>query len=253
VNTIEHMAGGELVPLYQRVKDEIIGQIKSGSWPTGHRVPSENQLVRQMGISRMTINRALRELTQDGYLARLQGVGTFVRERQRRSSLVELRDIADEIAERGHSHSTDIVSLRKAIATDVLAEQFETAAGTRLFHVVLVHFENSRPMQVEDRYVSATAAPDFIKQDFKLTTPTAYLLSLMPAEELEHVVRAVRPSDTVRRLLKCRADQACLEVRRRSWSAGDVITTVTMTYPGDHYALGGRHHTAPAAPRGPNA
>ena len=67
-------------PLYARVKQMIVQQIENGSWPPHHRVPSESELVSELGFSRMTINRALRELTAEGLLVRMQGVGTFVAE-----------------------------------------------------------------------------------------------------------------------------------------------------------------------------
>ena len=65
-------------PLYARVKQMIAQQIRSGAWPAHYRVPSESELVEELGFSRMTINRALRELTAEGLLVRMQGVGTFV-------------------------------------------------------------------------------------------------------------------------------------------------------------------------------
>ncbi|KJG88129.1 GntR family transcriptional regulator, partial [Yersinia pestis subsp. microtus bv. Ulegeica] len=50
-------------PIYQRVKLAIIRQIRTGTWQPHQRVPSESELVTELGVSRMTINRALRELT----------------------------------------------------------------------------------------------------------------------------------------------------------------------------------------------
>lgn len=65
-------------PLYRKVKAHIIDQIQNGQLGADQRIPSENELVRKLNISRMTVNRALRELTQEGWLRRIQGVGTFV-------------------------------------------------------------------------------------------------------------------------------------------------------------------------------
>jgi DNA-binding GntR family transcriptional regulator len=70
-------------------------------------VPSENELAGHFRISRMTANRALNELTAGGFLARVPGVGTFVKEPRARSSLLELRNIAEEIGARGHTHSAE--------------------------------------------------------------------------------------------------------------------------------------------------
>ena len=64
-------------PIYQRVKQAIIGQIRAGVWKPHQRIPSESELVNEIGVSRMTINRALRELTSEGFLIRMQGVGLF--------------------------------------------------------------------------------------------------------------------------------------------------------------------------------
>lgn len=60
-------------PIYQRVKQAIVSQISEGVWQPNQRVPSESELVNELGVSRMTINRALRELTSEGYLMRMQG------------------------------------------------------------------------------------------------------------------------------------------------------------------------------------
>ena len=87
----------ELLPRYSRVKRMITDKIDSGAWQPRHRIPSESELVRDLGVSRMTINRALRELTLDGRLVRVQGVGTFVAEPKAQSALFEVRNIADEI------------------------------------------------------------------------------------------------------------------------------------------------------------
>ena len=72
----------------------------------------EAELVAQFGFSRMTINRALRELTDEGLLVRLQGVGTFVAEPKGQSALFEIRSIADEIAARNHQHHRPSVHRR---------------------------------------------------------------------------------------------------------------------------------------------
>ena len=66
------------VALYQQVKDFIAGRIQDGTWRPGDKLPSENDLVGQFGMSRMTVNRALRELVEQGRIRRVAGVGSFV-------------------------------------------------------------------------------------------------------------------------------------------------------------------------------
>ena len=92
-------------PRYQQLKDLIITRISSGELGPNDRVPSENELVESMSVSRMTANRALRELTDEGYVERIAGRGTFVSDFRSHSHVLEVHNIADEIALRGHRHS----------------------------------------------------------------------------------------------------------------------------------------------------
>ena len=66
------------MPRYEQVKSHILKLIGDGTLAPHDRVPSENELVDAFGLSRMTVNRALRELAEEGYVVRLAGVGTFV-------------------------------------------------------------------------------------------------------------------------------------------------------------------------------
>src|ERR1700761_1853658 len=143
-----------LQPLYLQVKRHILDNIGSGKWGAAARVPSENDLVRSFGVSRMTANRALRELRDEGVLVRIAGVGSFVADRHVRAHPLEVRSIADEIRERGHVHRAEIVALERARAVGELCEDFGVPPRSELYCSVIVHFENDRPVQLEDRYVS---------------------------------------------------------------------------------------------------
>ena len=69
------LQGADAGPLYLAVKQLIHERIDSGAWPPNFRVPSENELVSELGVSRMTANRALRELASEGVIKRVQGRG----------------------------------------------------------------------------------------------------------------------------------------------------------------------------------
>ncbi|MFT3988231.1 histidine utilization repressor [Aestuariivirga sp.] len=232
-------------PLYARVKDHIVTQIRSRKLAPGSRVPSENELVESFGISRMTANRALRELTAEGFVDRVPGVGTFVKEPPARTSLMELRNIAEEIEQRGHRHTARIVHREQITSPPPLTDAFELRLPRSVYHLRLVHEENGVPVQIEDRYVNPAAAPDFLTQDFSHTTPTAYLVATLPVDELEHTVEAAMPTPDQQRLLGIGPEEPCLVLHRRSWSEGQVVTVATLTYPASRYALYSRYRTTP--------
>lgn len=227
-------------PLYLQVKRHILDNIGSGKWGTAARVPSENDIVKSFGVSRMTANRALRELRDEGVLVRVAGVGSFVADSLAHAHPLEIRSIADEIRRRGHVHRAAVVSLEKVRATAELAEDFGIASRSELYCSVIVHFENDRPIQLEDRYVQPKLAPDYLKVDFNQTTPTDYLIQVAPLQEAEHLLRAAMPDERTRKLLAMKRDEPCLVVIRRTWTAGLIASVAHLHHPGSRYELSGR-------------
>jgi GntR family histidine utilization transcriptional repressor len=227
-------------PLYERIKNLILTQIASGGWAAAQRIPSENELVRQVGASRMTVNRALRELTDAGYLVRRQGVGTFVADRRAQGHPLAIRNIADEILARGHLHTAQVMSLERCTATAQLAGRFNLRAGHPLFHSRMVHRENGLPIQLEDRYVNPAVAPGYLEQDFTVTTPNAYLMQVAPLQSVEHIVQAARTDTATAQLLQMEATEPCLVLHRRTWTQGAVATTVTLSHPASRFELQGQ-------------
>ncbi len=228
------------VPLYLQVKRHILDNIGSGKWAASTRVPSESEIVKSFGISRMTANRALRELRDEGVLVRVAGVGSFVADAQARAHPLEIRGIADEIQRRGHRHRAEVIALERRVARGALAEDFQVAAGSELFFSSIVHYENDLPVQLEDRYVSPQLAPDYLQMDFQRTTAHDYLIKVAPLQEAEHVLRAVMPDERTRKLLDMKRNEPCLFVNRRTWTFGSVASVAKLYYPGSRYEMSGR-------------
>ncbi len=228
-------------PRYQQVKDLIIRRISSGELRPGDRVPSENELVESTEVSRMTANRALRELTDEGYVHRVAGRGTFVADLRARSHLLEVNSIADEIAARGHAHDCRVLRRSLQHARGEIASALHLKQGSEVFHLRLVHTEDGTPVQLEDRYVVADFAPDCLQQDFSAVTPSAYLTSIAPLQEAEQVVRATLPNGAVREHLAMRDDEPSLTVLRRTWSRGRPVTFARLHHPGSRYELTGQY------------
>ena len=232
--------GDEPAPLYQRVKQAIISQIRAGEWKARQRVPSESELVSELGVSRMTINRALRELTAEGYLLRMQGVGTFVAEMKGYTAMLEVHNIADEIAQRGHQHRCQILTLAQGRADPEQAALLGMRTGQPLFHSLMVHYENDLPVQLEDRLVNPQMAPDYLQQDYHSVTPYTYLMRVAPLTAGEHIVEAVLPDLRQRRHLALEEHEPCLLIRRQTWSDSKIVTYARLLYPGSRYKLLGR-------------
>ena len=230
-------------PIYLQIKNQIQRRIDSGQWQSGHKLPSENDLVAALDVSRMTVNRALRELTQEGLIRRVHGLGSFVAETPRHASLIELQDIGVEIENGGKRHRSRVLQLDTIPAPRDVAGRMSLDAGAPVYLLRAVHYQDDEPIQLEKRYVNAAVMPDFIHQDFTRGTATAYLLERFKPDEMEHRVRAVMPDSDTCELLQMAPTEPCLQLTRRTWKDDQVVTHVTLTYPGDRYELGARYAT----------
>jgi len=224
-------------PRYQAVKDYILAGIRSGEFPEGGRIPPELELTERFGVSRMTVNRALRELVAEGVLLRRQGVGTFVSGIKAESPLLEIRNIADEVRARHHVYSNRLLVMEGVRADAEIAARLGVAQGDDAWHSQLLHLENGIPVQLEDRYVRKDLAPDYGEQDFSVQTPNSYLSSLFPLSDLEHIVEAILPNERIRQLLAMDRQEPCLLVKRRTWSGQRLISCAFLYHPGSRYRL----------------
>ncbi|HWT63649.1 MAG TPA: histidine utilization repressor [Ochrobactrum sp.] len=222
-------------PLYERVKSEIKMRIASGEWPEHTRVPSENELVQRFSVSRMTANRALRELATEGLIVRVQGKGSFVAPKKRSAPFMEVRNIAQEIAERGAVHTSRLIMRQSEICGPDLADALEISIGLPIFHSIILHYEDDVPIQLEDRFVNAVVAPDYLSQDFSTITPNAYLSSVSPITHAEQSVEASHPQLWECKLMAIARSEPCLLVKRRTWSDDNIVTLVRLLYPGTRY------------------
>nr|MBF0685240.1 histidine utilization repressor [Pseudomonas sp.] len=233
-------AGSPAAALYQQVKDFIVRKIQDGSWPVGHRLPSEHELVAQFGISRMTVNRALRELAEQGRVRRIAGVGSFVAQEKPQSTLLHIANLAEEIRQRGHDYACDVLMVERVSASLEIASALDMKTGESVFRSVCVHREDGVPVQLEDRYVNPRVSPDFGQQDFSRVQPSEFLVRHVPFDQIEHVIDAVMPTTEQARQLEMEASQPCLLLTRRTWTHGVPVTLVRCLHPSMRYRLGSR-------------
>jgi len=222
---------------YATIKAALRERIAQGGWQPGVRLPSERELVQTFGCARMTVHRALRELEEEGLIERRQGSGSYVAELHPISNLLQVRDIHDEIRERGHAHTTRVCQVAREKADARTAAAMRLPRGAAIYHVQLVHFESGVPIQLEDRHVNPALAPDLMTRDFTQVTPSFVLFEHAPLTEAEQVIEAVLATPEQAQMLEVGTGSALLMVSRRTVSQGAVASVARLYHPGARYRL----------------
>jgi GntR family histidine utilization transcriptional repressor len=156
------------------------------------------------------------------------------------SSRLTIRDIHEEVAERGHVHSTRVLLVAKEKAGAAIARSLGLRTGGAVFHSQLVHLENGVAIQYEDRYVNPAAAPDYLESDFTKVSPTLHLLQHAPLTEASYSIEACLPTAQEAKLLGIKRGEPCLAMLRRTVSGANVASVARLLYPGSRYSFAGQ-------------
>lgn len=236
--------------LSAEIRQELEERIRSGEWGPGHRVPSEHELMERYGCSRMTVNKALSALAVSGLIWRKRRSGSFVASPATEETVLEIHDIAAEIAASGRSYAYERGRRQIREASEEDAGRLQVKTGSPVLALQARHFADSEPHVVEQRLINLAAVPDAREESFADVPSGSWLLQRIPWTDAEHQIRAVSADRALALQLAVAPGAACLVVERRTWHGGVPVTHVRLTYPGERHQLVGRFSPAGEMRRG---
>lgn len=226
--------------LHSQILEDIRGKILEGVWKPGHQLDKETDLALQYGVSRMTMNKVLTRLAQDGYVIRRKRSGTFVAKARTQSAVMAISNIADEVAELGRAYSWNMLNReeRHLVQADlrVLGVR-RSAIEEKALCIQGIHFADAEPFCLESRAINLSTVPQALSMDFVTVVPGMWLLESMPWTTARHSIRAVNTSVQEAKLLDLPVGAACLEVLRKTEMQGAWVTFARLLYPGEAHQL----------------
>ena len=230
-------AAAPALSLHARILGDIEGHILSGDWPPGARIPFEHELSEQYSCSRMTVNKALTQLSKSGLIERRRKAGSFVARIASRSVVLEISDTQTEVVALGLPYRYEILKRRSRKGAPADATRLKGVGVSPVLELTCRHWAGKRPFCIEERLISLKAVPESASETFAEVSPGPWLLARVPWTSAEHRIGA-HPADEKRAaLLGLSQGQACLSIERRTWSADTPITFVRFTYPGESHEL----------------
>lgn len=234
------MAAAQTETLHSRLLEEITRKIVDGQWPPGHLLPKETEMAAQYGVSRMTMNKVLTQLAQEGYVVRRKRTGTMVAQPRAQSAVLAINNIQDEVAALGRRYRWDLLASdrRRPNGPDqrlLDLDPAEAEAEALVLHGL--HYSNDDPFCLESRAINLTTVPDAATMDFAAEVPGSWLLQTMPWTNARHHVRAINVSGRDAAQLHLPLGAACLEILRKTQIEGAWVTSVRLLYPGEAHQL----------------
>jgi GntR family histidine utilization transcriptional repressor len=222
--------------LHQRITDDLAGEIRSGAWPPGYRIPFEHELTARYGCARATVNKAVQALAAAGLVDRRRRAGTFVARPRIQSAVLQIPDMEAEITRRGQTYGYELLS-RRVRALGQTPEETDLGGDGAVLDLRCRHLAGGAPFAFEARVINLAAAPEALDADFSGTAPGAWLLAHAAWTEARHQITAINPdAETAAGLVIDRA-RACLCLKRWTWRPEAGVTYARQVFPGDVYDL----------------
>ena len=229
--------------LHQTILDDIRGKILSGEWGPGTQLPFEQDLARDYGCSRMTVNKVMTQLAASGLVERRRKAGTFVRRPQSYSAIMQIADIRHEVEALGLAYHYEI--LKRQVRPSSPSETSRFKGPVTVLDIHCRHFAARRPFCFENRQINLEAVPDAEHEEFDEQSPGAWLVSRIPWSDADYHIRAVAADDAIARSLLIAPGAPCLWMERRTENLGETVTLVSLTYPGSDHQVMARFSSRP--------
>jgi GntR family histidine utilization transcriptional repressor len=223
--------------LHQRIVSDLEGNILSGRWQPGHRLPFEMELARDYACSRMTVNKALIQLARSGLIERRRKSGSFVTRPASQSAVLEIRDIRADVVAMGLEYSYELLARRRRKASREDEARLGAVKAGEVLELECRHMAGGEPFCCEQRIVALGTVPDAAGEAFEHAAPGPWLLQRVPWSSAQHVIRAAGADTRVARVLGVKPGTPCLAVERLTTLDGAPVTHVRLTWPGDRHEL----------------
>lgn len=228
------------VPIYYQIKQDIQQQIIVGKIKPNERIPSEETLAKQYGISRMTARHAVTQLVNEGFLYRVHGKGTFVSKPRVEKSFAPLTGFVEDMRARGFVPGSKVLALREINPPNKVKGVLQLGGADAVFEIARLRSANAEPIVIQKAYIPSKLCPALLQNDFENSSlyevlAKKYGLILFRASQRLEAVSATREQAE---LLGIKRGSPLLYVERISYLEDSTpVEFVEIWFRGDRYAF----------------
>jgi GntR family transcriptional regulator len=203
-------------PRYHQVYQDLNLRIRSGRWLPGDCIPSEAELCKYYGVSRGTIQRAVRDLVEQGVLRRERGRATYVSAPKLEGSVLASYQ---QSIERPHDAGARVIRCDCVTPTKEIRKIMGLEAGQKVYELERLRFVRGVPLSLQLSFLPADLCPELEKCELGAkhlhdVLQSEYKVSFLRAEEF---LEPVKPDEYVANLLNISTDHPVLFVERSSY------------------------------------
>ncbi|MBI1422673.1 MAG: UTRA domain-containing protein [Gammaproteobacteria bacterium] len=225
-------------PLYLQLKEVLRGYILDGTYAPHSKLPSENELIKQYKVSRITVRQALRDLQKEGLIFSIQGKGSFVTKPKAVQDLTRLQGFGEAMSRHGMETYSKVVSIKRLPADKFVAAALNLDKGQDVFEYKRIRYLNRSPVSLDISYFDVSIGDRLQKEDL-VTRDIFEILENnfgLALESADLTIEATIADDEKAQLLKVEPNSPLLRLERLTFSRGHVpVDFEYLYYIGDFY------------------
>ncbi|HWQ47292.1 MAG TPA: GntR family transcriptional regulator [Longilinea sp.] len=208
-------------PLYVQIQEYLADMILSGKLLPDTKINSERDYSEELGVSRMTVRRALTELVNEGLLVRRHGSGTYVARPRITYEDRELVNYVDAMRAHNLSTSSQLLEFGQIAASRRLAERLQLEIGEPLYRIVVLRLANRVPVLLERGFFPCSRCHNLEEYDLEKTSLYDLLTQAygMQLKRIDQITEAVAASETVAEQLRVEEEFPLLMLSRLMFDA----------------------------------
>ena len=221
---------------YPLIKITLKERLLGVRYQEGLPLPSEPQLAREFGVSRMTARRAIDELEREGYVYRIQGAGTFPTGKRFRQGVFSVRPFKDWA--RHTDHNNRVLQALHINATPEIAIVLQVALNDPVVFIHRLRSAGEEPLLIEKRYINARLADGLLSQDLNAESIHEVMVAMgVQLTRVEQALEAVNLRQEEADLLRVPVGTAAFLLRRTTYSGNQRVSYVNYWVRGDRYTF----------------
>jgi len=224
-------------PLYSQIKENLRQRILDGDYAAHERLPSESDLMKVFGVSRITVRQALRDLHADGLVFSVQGKGTFVSRPKAVQDIQRLQGFGEAMTPQGFETSTRVVGVQEIRAPAQVAEALNVNRSAKVVELKRIRYLNREPISLDNSFFPREIGHGLLDRD--LTRDIFPMLENECGIGLGHAdlkIEAIIADEDLAHYLNIEAGLSVLRIQRLVFSqAGDPIDFEFLSYRGDAF------------------
>jgi GntR family transcriptional regulator len=226
-------------PLWHQAEMALRSLIERGEWTAGSQIPNEDRLCEMLGISRITVRHALRNLEEAGFLRREHGRGTFVRSATVVAGVRGLTSFTDEMRTLALSPSTRLLEAHRIPATEEMADALEIALGDTVVQLKRLRLGNGMPIGIQTSHLPELRVPGLYDTAGDVQSLYAWLkehCDIKPVKAKE-VYRVGRVDEVDSDVIQLAAGTPAFEVERIAYDSKGPFEYALSTMRADRYEI----------------